>query len=236
MADPTLMSRVRGWFRSSDALDGTVTDASGLATRNTLFKPFARQNAALESLQNGFGTLTDLMAGIRENMERQGARQDQLIEQLAKLPGLLEQLPESARLQSETLKALHQEVALQHANQQRLTDILDQVSKSSASQHEMLDGLSERMDRARATDEQIASNLNSVGTTMSELGRSSTAGANLMENLRDNMSSRDQDLQQVLLRQGNRFTVMLSVAIFLSIAALVAVAVIGYLLLMRPHG
>jgi len=49
------------------------------------------------------------------------------------------------------------------------------------------------------------------------------------------MTSRDNELQQVLMRQGTRFTVMLSVAIFLSIAALAAVAVIGYLLLAKQH-
>jgi hypothetical protein len=85
----------------------------------------------------------------------------------------------------------------------------------------------------RQTDEQIASNLTSVGTTMQELGRSTTTGAQILESMRDNISSRDNELQQVLLRQGARFTVMLSIAIFLSIAALVAVAVVGWLMLNR---
>ena len=240
MAEETLLTRVRGWFKRSDALDGDLPDLQShtqMATtrRPSLFHPFAKQNAAIESLQSGFVTLTDLMVSIRENLERQGGRQDQLLEHLSKLPALLEQLPESSRLQGETLKALHQELSAQHTNQQRLTEILDHVSKSSAAQHEALDGLSDRMDRARQTDEQIASNLGNVSSTMQELGRTTTAGANLMESMRDNMSSRDNDLQQVLLKQGQRFTVMLSIAIFLSIAALVAVAVIGYLLLMKPH-
>ncbi|MGC4031418.1 MAG: hypothetical protein QM754_06725 [Tepidisphaeraceae bacterium] len=138
MAEQTLMSRVRGWFKRSDALEGELPplspDGPGteMAPRPSIFHPFARQNQAIQSLQSGFVTLTDLMVGIRENLERQGARQDQLLEQLSKLPSLLEQLPESARLQGETLKALHQELSAQHTNQQRLTDILDHVSKSSS--------------------------------------------------------------------------------------------------------
>ena len=240
MAEETLMTRVRGWFKRSDTLDDNLPDLQhGTQLANTrrpsLFHPFAKQNAALESLQSGFVTLTDLMVGIRENLERQGDRQDELLGHLSKLPGLLEQLPESSRLQSETLKALHQELSAQHTNQQRLTEILDHVSKSSTAQHEALDGLSDRLDRARQTDEQMVTNLGTVSSTMAELGRSTSAGANLMESLRDNMTSRDNDLQAVLLKQGTRFTVMLSVAIFLSISALVAVAVIGYLLLMKPH-
>ena len=52
---------------------------------------------------------------------------------------------------------------------------------------------------------------------------------------RDNLNQRDGQLERVLHRQGVRFTTMLSVAIFLSISALTAVCVIGYLLMTKPH-
>ena len=242
MAEQTLVSRVRGWFNRSDISSSELSplphdsDHPESTTRVSLFRPFAKQNAALQSLHEGFVTLTDLMVGIRENLERQGERQDQLLGHLSRLPAMLEQLPESARLQGETLKALHQELSSQHLQQQRLTEILDHVSKSNTAQRETLEGVSDRMDRMRQTDEQIASNLNNVGTTMQEMGRHSSTGAQILESMRDNISQRDTDLQQVLLKQGTRFTVMLSIAIFLSIAALAAVAVIGYLLLVKPHG
>ena len=231
----TIVSRVRGWFRKSRMDDVGLTDmpAETSVQSTSLFRPFARRDSAMQSLQQGFVTLTDLMVGIRENLENQGRRQDQLLTELAKLPAMLEQLPESARIQGETLKALHQELSQQHVQQQRLTEILDHVSKSNTSQREVLDGMSDRMDRMRQTDEQISNNLTSVGTTMQELGKNTTTSAQIMETLRDNMASRDNDLQQVLMRQGTRFTVMLAVAIFLSIAALVAVSIIGYLMLTR---
>ena len=87
----------------------------------------------------------------------------------------------------------------------------------------------------RQTDEQIASNLSSVGSTMQEMGRQSSTGAQILESMRDNIAKRDTELQDVLTKQSTRFTVMLSIAIFLSIAALAAVAVIGWLLLNKPH-
>lgn len=238
MAEQTLMSRVRGWFRKSPYEGGELLDHRDelhpeTETRPSLFRPFAKRDAALQSLQAGFVTLTDLMVGIRENLERQGKRQDELLEHLARLPAVLEQLPESSRMQGETLKALHQELSSQHSQQQRLTEILEHVSKSSTQSRDVLEGLQERVERMRQTDEQIASNLTNVGTTMQELGRSTNTGAQILESLRDNITSRDNDLQQVLLKQGTRFTVMLSIAIFLSISALVAVAVVGYLLLVK---
>jgi chromosome segregation ATPase len=238
MAEQTLMSRVRGWFNRSRMDDQMLSDLppeghvpDEAQPRNSLFRPFAKRDAAIQSLHAGFVTLTDLMVGIRENLERQGKRQDELLEHLSRLPAVLEQLPESARVQGETLKALHQELAGQHEQQKRLTEILDHVGKSSTQQRDVLEGLQDRVDRMRQTDEQIASNLVNVGTTMQELGRSTTTGAQILESMRDNMASRDNDLQHALAKQGTRFTVMLSIAIFLSVAALVAVAIVGYLLL-----
>ena len=57
------------------------------------------------------------------------------------------------------------------------------------------------------------------------------ADAQVLSQMRDNLDARDGQIERVLHRQGVRFTTMLAVAIFLSIAALVAVGVIGYLLL-----
>ncbi|HEX8339506.1 MAG TPA: hypothetical protein VF624_01225 [Tepidisphaeraceae bacterium] len=238
MTEQTLMSRMRSWFKRTSPEDADHVHEGQLMRReneprNSLFHPFAKRDAALQSLQSGFVTLTDLMVGIREGLERQSTRSDELLSHLAKLPQVLEQLPESSRVHSETLKALHEELSSQHASQQRLTEILDHVSKSSVSQKETLEGVQDRIDRMRQTDEQIADNLTAVGTTMQELGRNTSAGAHILENMRDNITARDTELQNVLARQGTRFTVMLSIAIFLSIAALVAVAVIGYLLLMK---
>jgi fatty acid desaturase len=51
--------------------------------------------------------------------------------------------------------------------------------------------------------------------------------------MRDNVNSRDGELQRLMHKQGARFTTMLAIAIFLSIAALVAVCVMGYLVIMK---
>ncbi len=49
--------------------------------------------------------------------------------------------------------------------------------------------------------------------------------------MRDNQSVRDGELERILHRQGNRFTTLLAVAIFLSIGAVAAVCIFGYMVL-----
>src|SRR4030095_10019851 len=85
-------------------------------------------------------------------------------------------------------------------------------------------------------DTSIADYLNTVGNSLKDVSKTSQTSTQVLEQMRDNIDARDGQLERVLHKQGVRFTTILSVAIFLSIAALAAVGVLGVLLLSpKPH-
>src|SRR5581483_4029500 len=146
----TLFSRIGGWFRKSNSPhngDLPLSDP-GNATpvvvhRSSFLRPWAKRDAAIAQLQEGFTTLTDLMSGIRSNLEKQNERQAELMQYLSSLPQVLEQLPESNRVQGETLKAIHQQLASQNAQQSKLAEILDRVAETGGQQRELIEDLAE---------------------------------------------------------------------------------------------
>ncbi len=243
METQTFISRIGKWFKKDAAsggngdlpLEGEVHGhagtggGTGLESRSTFLRPWAKRDAAIQNLQHGFDTLTDLMGSIRDNLEKQNARQDQLVQTLAQLPLTLEMLPESSRVQSETLKAIHRQIEHQNGQQQKLADILGRISDADAQHRSTLDALGERVESLNAQDARMADHLNGVGSAMQSVSKTSEQSAQVLSQMRDNLNSRDGELERILHRQGNRFTTMLAVAIFLSIAAIVAVGVIGYL-------
>src|SRR5437667_211048 len=90
--DATVSGRVVGEPRShSTALD----------TRTTFLRPWAKRDAAIHQLQEGFVTLTDLMGAIRDNLEKQNSRQDELLGALSQLPQVLQTLPENSCVHTE---------------------------------------------------------------------------------------------------------------------------------------
>ena len=241
MSDQTLLSRIGGWFKRSST-DGGNGDLplvhhedmnTSMEHRSSFLRPWARRDAAIQQLQDGFGTLTDLMSGIRSNLEKQNERQEQLAEYLSHLPQVLASLPESNRVQGETLKAIHQQLATQSDQQGKLNDILGQMSRTSFEQRGMLDELRERVETVRETDKVIADNLGNVGSAMEAVTKNSTAGVEVLTQMRDRIDTRDDQLEKILQKQSVRFTTMLAIAIFLSIAALAAVGIIGYLLIIK---
>jgi DNA repair ATPase RecN len=240
----TFFSRIGKWFRrdaSSDAAGGMhggganlplmrdVSQSNVIEPRSTFLRPWARQEQMLQKVNDSFVTLTDLMGTIRDNLEQQNRRQEELLRHMSHLPEVLQSIPESSRLHSETLRAISQQIEHQSGQQSKLADILDRIVEADVQQRSTLGALQERVDDLNETDQAIAENLGSVGQAMQAVSKNSHASAAVLEQMRDNLNSRDGELERILHKQGNRFTTMLAVAIFLSIAALVAVAVMGYL-------
>jgi chromosome segregation ATPase len=238
----TLLSRIGNWFRKDQPSNGD-TDLAGsdrethslIEPRTTFLRPWAKRDAAINQLQDGFNTLTDLMGAIRDNLDKQNHRQDELISAMQQLPQVLGSIPESNRVQSETLAAIRVQIEGQSGQQQKLSDILYKISETTGEQRQMVDALRGRVEDIHKTDTTIADYLNNVGESMKDVSKNSQTSTQVLEQMRDNIDARDGQIERVLHRQGVRFTTMLAVAIFLSIAALVAVGVIGYLLMNQKH-
>lgn len=234
----TFFSRIGTWFKKGGHYNGDLPlmhedESNGIEPRGTFLRPWARRDQAIDNLQQGFHTLTDLMSSIKEHLEQNGQRQDQLLNHLAHLPQAIQSIPESNRMQGETLKAIHHQLEHQNDRQKQLADILDKICDADGNQKETLDALNERVETLNQHDQAIAENLQNVGLAMRTVSHNSQTSAQVLEQMRDNIDSRDGQIERILHKQNTRFTTMLAIAIFLSVAALAAVGVVGYLLLNR---
>ena len=229
-----VFTRIGKWFRGGanghpGELPLQPEPQQQVLARPSIFRPWARRDHAIENIQHGFHTLTDLMAAIKANLDRQDQRNEELLTALQQLPQILTSVPESSKLQTETLRAIHQQMEHQNSQQSKLAEILDRICDADATQTSTLEALRDRVETLTEHDQSIASNLNSVGSAMTTLSQNTHASTEVLQQMRSNLDDRDRQLEKILHRQGTRFTTMLAVAIFLSIAALAAVATMAYL-------
>jgi hypothetical protein len=198
----------------------TPQPPQNIEPRGWFVRPGAKRDAQISRLQEGFGNLSDLMGSIRDNLERQGERQDELLKYLAHLPTALESLPESNRIHGETLKAIHETIGNQSAHQQKLGEILEKLHESGGESKAVLDDLANRVETMRQTDEAISGNLNQVGSAMETVSKHSATSTQVLEQMRDNLNARDEQLQRMLQKQTHRFMVIMVICILTAIAAL----------------
>ena len=247
MGEQKLLSRIGNWFRRNpsagdeqppESHEGEPPMLSGGGEqpgpgneepRLTFLRPWARRDQAIDNLNRGIGALSDLLLSLRENMERQSARQEELLGHLAHLPEALRSIPESGRVQGETLKALQQQIEKQTNQHSQIGQVLDRISQADTRQGRTLEAMHQTVAAMSEHDAAISSNLRTLGAALESVSSNSTAGAQVLEQLRDSTARRDGELERVIRRQNTRFTTLLAVAIVLSIAALTAVSVFGYL-------
>lgn len=240
----TLFTRIGSWIKNATRIENDPIGRlngeeipphmhqlheGALEPRTTFLRPWVKRDAAMENVQGGITALADLMTSIRDNMEKQSQRQDDLLEHISQLSTALQSLPETSRLQAETLEAIQQQMEGQSAQQAKLAEILEHLGQSGQEQRRTLDTVQERVESLNSHDQKISDSLNEVGTSMKAVSANSQQNAQVLQQMRDNQMERDGELERILHRQGSRFTTLLSVAICLSIAALVAVGVLGYL-------
>jgi chromosome segregation ATPase len=231
LEQPGLMSRLARWFKRRPVLDLPADPARVPAVRSSILRPWARRDAAINALAQSFSTLTELMGSIRDSLEKQTRRQDELSGYLQNLPQLMATLPESQKMQAETLRMVVGQMEQQNLQQARLGEILEKIGDAHQSQRQILESLGEHVQTLSGHDQSIADNLKSVGVSMENVGRSSQSSAEMLRQLRFDSAESSQQLAQILRRQNTRFTALVVVAIFLAVAALGAVGTLGYLLL-----
>ena len=207
------------------------TPAVSVETNPATIIPWRKNSAAIANLQTGFQSLAQLMDEIRQSMANQSRRQDELIGYLSSLPKLLETIPENGRLHAETLKAIHTQLQRNGDHQETLGEILEKLTEAGGDQKDLLEGLRERVETLNHQDKAMADSLGNVSASLEQSTRHSAAGTQVLESLRENLRSRDGDLEKVLQRQNARFTTLLTVAIAISVAALIAVGIVGYMIL-----
>src|SRR4051794_37883731 len=101
----TFFSRLGSWFRKGNGqADNELPlahDNAMIESRSTFLRPWATNRVAINRLQEGFKTLTELMSSVRDNLEKQSRRQDELLTYLAHLPEALKSIPEAGRIHGE---------------------------------------------------------------------------------------------------------------------------------------
>lgn len=259
---PSLISRIGNWFKRGAASgpgatadhaagatpeyivnneNGDAAEITGDASlsgpvvepRSTFLRPWAKRDAAIENLQSGLSAIGELMSGIREHMEKQSKRQDELLGYLSHLPAALESLPESNRAHAEALKAIHESMNRQSTQQSKLGDILERITQADGQNGRTLEALTDHVEQLRRHDEAVAQNLNQVGDAMENLGKNTATSAAVLEQMRDSATGRDTEIERILQQQTSRFTVLLVVATLLMVSTLVAVGALGFMFLQQ---
>lgn len=227
--DESMFEKVGRWFRRRFSAGDDLpllhgeTETPMTLSRRSVFG-WGKPAEDLSSLQNGLSSISALMTSLRQYLDQQNARHDELLTYLSQLSHALQAIPDSGRVQGETLRVLHQQIAVQNAQHKQLSEMLRQVTDFSGSQREIVELLRDRVESLYKNDQQIADTIQGMGDSILVVTQQSQANTMLLERLRDNLVNRDGALEQAIRRE-NRFTRMTMLIVGATSLAALAIAI-----------
>jgi uncharacterized protein YhaN len=196
--------------QSSDAIE---------VKRTYFFRPFARQNAAIASLQQGFNGLFDILASLQESIDRQNRRQEEIVSYLSHIPDLIHTLPENTRSQSEALRNLNRQLQDTLSQQKQLAELVIKTGENSHEQQAALENLSSRVDSVVENGDRLLVGIRQVHTSISSINQTNDSNTQIVRHIQDALRRQDQSIESAFSRQHARLTTWLAVSLCLSIAS-----------------
>lgn len=141
-----------------------------------------KRPGANKNVQKGMSALAEMTGAVRQDLQKQGERHEQLLRYLSHLPKIISQFPETARLQGEAMKAIHSQMerhAAQHAAQQ--ATYIEQRSRDAAA---FARQSAEQASRHEAQQARLASILEGLTCADAARGEAVTSLAEQVEALR----------------------------------------------------
>jgi len=191
------------------------------------------RDSAIDEVRAGMSALASLLHGIQQHMERQGERQDELADRQREVIACLSHLPMASAIQNESLIAIRDQITQGVTTQTRLCSALERLGGLQETTGEALTSITRRIDQMDARDANFASSMEKVCDAMQTVSRASETGAIVLERVRNNLSTQQDNIKETLDKHQNRFNALMAVAIAVSVAALAVVAGVGYLVLSK---
>lgn len=225
----SLMARISSFITGRSANEPPLLHDVDEPERTSFgFRPFSARRE-VRARHDNVTALTDLLISMRETIERQGQRHEELMTYLSHLPKAMEMVPDLSKQQAEALSVIKQHLENQGTQGKQMSTILEKVGQAAVDQRRILDSVRQRLDTLAEHDQQVATHFNNFAGALSTSADTTKFAGELLKTLDTHVRERDEAFERIIRTQNRRHTIMLIGSIILSAAALIAVTVGEYL-------
>jgi hypothetical protein len=207
-----------------------LPSSESIETKRSYFlRPFARQDAAIASLQRGFNGLYDLLTGLQENLDRLNRRQEEIISYLSHIPELIQTLPETNRNQADAMRNLNRHIQDNASQQKLLSDMVVKVGENSREQQAAIETLALRVDTVVENGDRLLSSIRQVCSSINAMNQSNDSNTQIVRHIQDALRRQDESMEAAFLRQNSRLTTWLALSFGLTFFCMAGIGTILFI-------
>ena len=176
------------------------------------------------------GDVSDTMKAVRQYLDDQADRSDEMMDMMRGLPEVLASIPEANRTQTQLVKAIAAQLEAANTNSAHLTEALQSLGKASGKQDETLGQIRDHLTEESETKRDLQTGIAAMTSTLESVEVSNLAAERAMTDAQE-QQRRSEERMMELYRKSQRTTgIMLLIAAF---AVAGALAFVAYLVLTR---
>ncbi|HPS55080.1 MAG TPA: hypothetical protein PLP05_05740 [Sedimentisphaerales bacterium] len=180
--------------------------------------------------QESFNRLVDKLQGINESLHHQLALNEEIVNKVDKLPGLLENIPMMMESQQKIAEQLLEQLITSSGKNQQLQEAIEKIPVQIAKQTETLAGMNQQLSSSAESDERLMNNFQRFNETLTCLNQSSQSHKESIQQMSETFATSDRYLKYLMTKQNKRFMWVFIIAMTICSASILAlIAMVVYL-------
>jgi len=215
MAIKELISKTGRWFsvrnnpgyeplrkKADSSVDVIGQEDSGVVTAMADVRD---SREPVEMLQVGFDQLVEKLGGINENLSRQMAQNEELMNRIDELPSLLQNFPEALNNQRAITENLLEQLSLQSLRSAQFAESIEKIPAAAAEQTNAIVDMANQMAASASVEAQLNEGFNRFNSTVDKLKDNIEGQTDGILQMSRTFSASDRYLKYILSMQHKRF-------------------------------
>ncbi len=172
------------------------------------------------------------MQGINENLNRQITQQENLVNQIDKMPRLLESFPAVVENQKQLTEQLLEQLKATATKDQQFIDSIEKIPAETVRQTDALVNIDHQLAAVADTEVQMAENFNKFNQALGKLDQTTLDQTDSILQMSKAFTTSDKYLKYMVGRQNRRFMWIFMISIGVCVFAILVLTVI--IIYLRP--
>lgn len=204
----------------------------------TSYPAYPHTAASDYKIQQSYDSLLDTVKALRDSLDGQQQRQDELLARLSTLPQAAEALPQTTKLQSDMLRMINERLVAHTEQQRKIGEALSSLGKpkpgmggaTSEATIVALQSIREQIEMGNEIDRQLVESFNRFSMMIDRLQLANHHAVDALQQVRDSYAHSAMQMHEWIEKSRNRNRWILGLSFAMSLAAITAVAVLFYIL------
>jgi len=177
-------------------------------------------------LQQSYDSLLDTVQQLRQSLDGQAKRQEELLNRLSTLPHAVETLPQTSKMQSDMLKMINERLGMHAEQQRKVSEVMNTLGASGKEQGAALESIREQIETGNEIDRQLVESFNRFSMMIDRLHVANNHAVECLQQVRDSYASSAMQMQEWIEKSRSRNQWLIGGAFMLSAVAVIAVIVL----------